>query len=170
MTALPSSQTGRLASKAVYMHTRGRSHRHRRRGSSYVFFMGTAMIVMIIGISALMAVRIQRWGAEGSNDLAAARFYAQSAIEHGFAMFNQDTDWRTNLGSGFWVTDLVIYGGTFSLEATIIDDGDGKPENDDVVLTGTGVHGPATHKMQVTLIAQTGGVVLASGSWQRTIN
>lgn len=170
MTASPLSPADRLASKAVVLHTRGRSHRHRRRGSSYVFFMGTAMVVMIIGLSALMAVRIQRRGAEGSNDLAAARFYAQSAIEYGFAMFNQDADWRANLGSGFWFTDLVIYGGTFSLEVTFIDDGDGKPGNDDVVLTGTGVHGPATHKMQVTLIAQTGGVILAPGSWQRTIN
>lgn len=170
MTASPSSTADRLGSKAVVLHTPGRFHRHRRRGSSYVFFMGTAMIVMIIGLSAIMAVRIQRWGAEGSNDLAAARFYAQSAIEHGLAMFNQDAEWRTNLGSGFWVTNLAIYGGTFSLEATFIDDGDGKPDNDDVVLTGTGVHGPATHKVQVTLIAQTGGVVLAPGSWKRSLN
>ncbi len=170
MTAAPSSRTRRLACKAVYLHTRGRSHRHRRRGSSYVLFMGTAMVVTIIGLSALMMVRVQRRSAEASNDLAAARFYAQSAIEHGFAMFNQDADWRTNLGSGFWITDQGINGGTFSLEVTFIDDGDGKPDNDDVVLTGTGVHGPATHKMQVTLIAQSGGVVLAAGSWQRTIN
>ena len=104
--------------------------------------MGTAMIVTIIGLSALMAVRIQRRGAEGSNDLGAARFYAQAAIEHGFAKINQDPDWRTNFGSGFWLTNQQIHGGTYSLDATFIDDGDGKPENDDVVLTGTGVHGP----------------------------
>ena len=151
-------------------HTASRKHRHRRRASSYVFFMGCAMVVMIIGLSALMAVRIQRRGAEGSNHLAAARFFAQSAIEYGFALINKDANWRTNLGSGFWVTDQGIDGGTFSLEATFIDDGDGIPTNDDVVLTGTGVHGPATHKTQVTLIAQSGGVVLAPGSWQRTIN
>ena len=166
MTASPS----RSASKAAYLNTSGRSICRRRRGSSYVFFIGTAMVVMIIGLSALMAVRIQRRGAEGSNDLATARFYAQSAIEYGFTVFNQDADWRTNLGSGFWLTDLVIYGGTFSLEATFVDDGDGKPANDDVVLTGTGVNGPATHKMQVTLIAQTGGIALSPGSWKRSLN
>ncbi len=150
-------------------HARGK-HRCRRRGSSYVFFMGTAMIVTIIGLSALMAVRIQRRGAEGSNDLGAARFYAQSAIEHGFAMINQDPDWRTNLGSGFWLTNQQIHGGTYSLEATFIDDGDGKPENDDVVLTGTGVHGPSTHKTRVVLTAQGTGVALSPGSWQRSVN
>ncbi len=150
--------------------TIGLSHRHHRRGSSYVLFMGTAMLVMIIGLSALMAVRIERRGAEGSNDLAAARFYAQSAIEHGFAMINQDADWRTNLGSGFWVTNQEIHAGTYSLEATFIDDGDGKPENDDVVLTGRGVHGPASHRTQVMLIAQSGEVALSPGSWQRSVN
>ena len=150
-------------------HTASRKHRYRRRGSSYVFFMGTAMIVTIIGLSALMAVRIQRRGAEGSNDLAAARFYAQSAIEHGFAMINEKPDWRTDLGSGFWFTNRDIHGGTYSLEATFIDDGDGKPENDDVLLTGTGVHGLASHKTQVMLNAQGSEVALSPGSWQRSL-
>ena len=153
-------------------HTASRKHRYRRRGSSYVFFMGTAMIVTIIGLSALMAVRIQRRGAEGSNDLAAARFYAQSGIEHGFSMINQYPDWRTNLdlGSGSWITDQNIHGGTYSLEAAFIDDGDGNPENDDVLLTGTGVQGPASHKTQVRLNAQSGEVALLPGSWQRSVN
>lgn len=150
-------------------NARGR-RRYRRRGSSYVFFMGTAMIVTIIGLSALMAVRVQRRGAEGSNDLGAARFYAQSAIEHGFTMINQDPDWRTNLGSGFWFTNQDIHTGTYSLEATIVDDGDGKPENDDVVLTGTGVHGPASHRTQVLLKAPSGEPALSPGSWQRSVN
>ena len=147
--------------------TATRKRRFRRRGSSYVFFMGTAMIVTIIGLSALMAVRIQRRGAEGSNDLAAARFYAQSAIEHGFAMINQKADWRTDLGSGFWIPAVNIHGGTYSLDATFSDDGDGNPDNDYVVLTGTGVHGPARHKTQVTLTAQGSGVALSPESWQR---
>ena len=151
-------------------YTTRRKRRHCRRASSYVFFMGCAMAVMIIGLSALLAVRIQRRGAEGSNHLAAARFFAQSAIEYGFAVFNQDADWRANLGSGFWVTDLAIYGGTFSLEVAFIDDGDGKQGNDDVVLTGTGVHGPASHRTQVMLTAQSGEVALSPGSWQRSLN
>ncbi len=151
-------------------HAASRKHSNRRRGSSYVFFMGTAMIVTIIGLSALMAVRIQRRGAEGSNDLAAARFYAQSAIEQGFAMINEKPDWRTDLGSGFWITVQNIHGGTYSLEATFIDDGDEILENDDLVLTGTGVHGQASHRTQVLLNAQSGEAALSPGSWQRSLN
>ena len=154
----------------MHPYTIRSSHRHRRRGSSYVFFMSTAMVVMIIGLSALTAVRIERRGAEGSNDLAAARFYAQSAIEHGFAMINNDAGWRSNLGPGFWVTDQAIHEGNYSLEATYIDDGDGDPTNDNVVLTGTGVKGQATHKMQVTLIAQGSDVTLSPGTWKRDVN
>ncbi len=88
MTASPSSRTDRLASKAVVLHTRGRSHRHRRRGSSYVFFMGTAMVVMIIGLSALMAVRIQRWGA--------ATFDISTLTADGQTLVRRSIEWAAN--------------------------------------------------------------------------
>ena len=54
-------------------------------------------------------------------------------------------NWRINLGSGTWFTDQPIGGGTLSLEVSILDDGDGNPDNDSALLIGTGVHGQATH-------------------------
>lgn len=143
---------------------------YRRRASSYIFFVGAAMVVAIIGVSALMTVRIQWRSAESSNDLTAARFCAQTAIEFAFVQINQDRTWRTNLGAGFWGLDHQIGGGLFNLEATFIDDGDGNPNNDDVVLTGIGVYGQATHRVQCTLVAQNAGVVISPGSWERPLN
>ena len=55
--------------------------RYRRRASSYVAVLSTAMIVATIGLSALMATRIQRREVENTNDAARARLYAQSASD-----------------------------------------------------------------------------------------
>ena len=155
----------------MYRYTGRRfHHHHRRRGASYVFVLGTGMVVMVMGLSTLMMVRIQRRSNEGSNDLTAARFYAQSAIEYGFAKINQDPDWRMNLGAGPWATDQPIGRGTFSLEAAFVDDGDADASNDPVTLIGSGVSGEAMHRTQVTLIPQGVVVVVSPGSWKQVVN
>lgn len=153
------------------MKTTNRRHprRHRRRGVTYVLLVGTAMIVTVIGLSALVAARVQLRSAEGTNDSAEARFYAQSAVEMGFLMIRGTSTWRNDLGSGFWLTDQPIGTGTFSLEATILDGG-GDPNDDPVVLTGTGVCGQARHKMQATAVPQDGGMVIAPGSWRQVVD
>ncbi len=152
----------------MYSHTE--RHHHRRRGASYVFVIGTGMLVMVIGLSTLMMVRIQRRVNEGSNDLTAARFHPQSAIEYGFAKINQDPGWRKNLGAGSWAIDQPIGRGAFNLEVTI----EGRVDtviraDDSLAFVGTGVSGQATHRTQVTLILQGDSVVLSPGSWKRPL-
>ena len=136
----------------------------------YVYFLSAMMLISVIGLSALMATRIQVRSGEGTSDSTTARFYAQSAIELGLAMIQQDSTWRSSLGSGAWFTDQPIGAGTMSLESAIISDADGNSRNDPVVLIGTGVHGQATHRIQVTLgtLSDKGGLVIAAESWQRT--
>jgi hypothetical protein len=131
----------------------------RRRGSIYVALLGTALIVAVIGLSALSAVRVRRAGAQGTNDLAVARFCAQSAIEMGFHWIESDPAWRDNRPNGVWAADRPIGDGTFTLEGT---DPDGLPLNnseyDPLVLTGTGVKGGARYKLQVRLLPQGGAL------------
>ena len=141
-----------------------------RRGSAYVLFLTTAMMVTLIGMSALMVIRVQRRSAQSAEGSTLACQHAQSAIEMGFVMINQDPAWRTNLGSGAWITDQSIGTGTMSLNATLQDQGDSDPDNDSVVLIGTGVEGQAIHKMQVTADADSGGMVVVPGSWMRNAN
>ncbi len=126
---------------------------------------------MVIGLSTLMMVRILRRGDEGSNHLTAARFYAQSAIEYGFALINEDPGRGTNLGTGFWAQDEPIGDGTFSLEVNVVGRIDTIIKADDsVALVGTGVSGQATHRMQVTLVLQGDSVVVSPGSWVQIVN
>ena len=142
---------------------------HRRRGTSYVYFLSTIMLVTVIGLSALMYARIQRRSAQGGDHSIAARFYAQSALELGFAEIHLDPSWRTNLGSGAWFTDQPIGSGTLSLDVSILPDGDGISANNPVLLVGTGVHGHATHKIEVTFttLSDMGGLVTSIGSGRR---
>jgi hypothetical protein len=128
------------------------------------------LLVMVIGLSALMYARIQRRSAQDGNHAMEARFYAQSALELGFAKIHLDPDWRTNLGTGAWITDQPIGGGTLSLDVSILDDSDGNPFNDPVRLIGTGVHGQTQHRMEVTLgvLSDKGGLVTSIGSGKRS--
>ena len=145
--------------------------RHRRRGSTYVVVLGASMLVMVIGLSALFAVRVQRRAARGTGDLAQARLYAQSAIEYGFLLLIKDTDWRNILGTGLWATDQPIGNGSFSLEVRVVGRIDTKIKSDDTVaLVGTGVSGPARHQMEVRIVPSGGGMVVSPGSWVQIVN
>ncbi len=151
----------------MHSHVSSHRHPHRRRGASYVFFLGTAMLVTVIGLSSLMLVRVQRRGAETANDMASARFYAQAAIEYGFARINADPDWRTTLGSGTWAANQAIGSGYFDLQAEIVDDGDADPNNDPLVLKGRGYSGQAAHRAEVTVIVSGDELIIQPGSWTR---
>ncbi len=157
------------ACRTVPCHSLGK---HRRRAVAYVYFLSTTILVSVIGLSALMYARIQRRSAQGGDQAMIARFYAQSALELGFAQISLDPNWRTNLSSGAWFTDQPIGDGTLSLDVSILNDGDGNPDNDPVLLVGTGVHGLSTHKMEVTLTALSvkGGLVAAIASGKRNLN
>ncbi len=146
-----------------------RSRRYRRRGVGYVYFLSTMMLIAVIGLSALMYARIQWRSAQGGDHSIAARFYAQSALELGFAEIHLDPSWRTSRGGGAWFTDLPIGDGMLSLDVSILADGDGFPDNNPVLLVGTGVHGQATHKIEVTLstLSDMGGLVTSIGSGKR---
>lgn len=143
---------------------------HRRRAFAYVYFLTTMMLVGIMGLSGVTIARIQFRSSQGTSDVTEARLYAQSAIELGMAMIQQDSVWRTNLGGGAWFTNQAIGDGTMSLNVSIVADGDGNADNNPVILIGMGVKDEAQHRMEVTLTALSdlGGMVISPESWQRT--
>ena len=135
-----------------------RTNRHRRRGAGfYLMVLSVSTILMITGLSALLAVRIQRRGSEGGNDLVAASLYAQSAIDLGMHWIENDPTWRTSRGEGFWAVKQLIGDGSFTLEANdlgskkLLED---SADTDSVLLTGTGFNSDARYKLQVTLAPQ----------------
>jgi hypothetical protein len=137
--------------------------RHRRRGSMYVAVIGCSLVVTVIGVSALLAARIERRAAEGTSDLSDARVYAQSAIDLGMYTILSDANWRINKTNGYWrgncdvkPPQLVAIGdGGYCLK--VVDPIDGILSNspsDPVVLSGTGAMGQSRYKLQVTMVAK----------------
>ncbi len=123
-----------------------------RRGSVYVAVLGTAMLVTVIGTSAVWAVRIQRRSAQAANELSDARHHAQSAVDLGRYLIQQNPNWRQIFPNGTWISERTIGGGTFTLQVTDPNDGNlNDSQYDPVILTGTGIKGQARHKVQLTL-------------------
>jgi len=161
-------------------HLRGATAR-RRRSFVYAMVLGVAMCVSVIGLSALMAVRIERRSQRGVSNFAMARAHAQTAIEMGYFLIQDDPDWRTKRTSGVWVTDQPVGEGTFTLEVTDPDDGDLAVEpNNYIVLTGTGVHpdpsltlgvqDEARFKLQVWFEQISGGFQVLPGTWRQVVD
>ena len=116
----------------------------RRRGASYIFFLGTALLVTIIGLSALAVMRVRLRAAAVENDTAAARFYARSAVDSALLTIAGDDDWRSHIAHGAWDTERPI--GDGSLTFKIIDEVNGNLTTDPnapVRVFGKGMAGEA---------------------------
>ncbi|OPX21907.1 MAG: hypothetical protein B1H04_05865, partial [Planctomycetales bacterium 4484_123] len=130
-----------------------RHRRHCRPGSAYFAVLGAAMLVTVLGLSALLAARVQNRSDQWSHDVAKSRLYALSAVHLGLLYISRDPDWRTNWPNGTWIAGQGINDGSFDLK--VVDPGDGNlsdSETDSVTVTGIGHCGNARHKMQVTLL------------------
>jgi len=132
-----------------------RTKLHTRPGSIYIAVLGAAMLVSLIGLAAMLALRIENRAAGDLNDLADARNCAQAALEMGMFWIGRDPQWRANRPNGVWATDVPLGRGKFTLEAyDPIDKDIAVGQNDPVVLTGTGTRGSARCKLQVRLDIQ----------------
>lgn len=130
-----------------------------------VLTMGTAMVVTVIGLSAVWASRMRLRDVQASTQILEALGYAQSAIELGLLQVRSDPNWRTTLGAGMWVANQSIGHGTCTLTTSIVADGDADPYNDDWLLLGTGISGDAVRKIELTLVD--GKLV---GEWKQKVD
>lgn len=133
-----------------------RIRNRRRRGAMYLAVLMTATIVAIIGISALAATRVQLRAAEGGNNIAAARYYAQSAIEMGAFVVNNLSSWRTTYTHGAWISERAIGNGTYTFK--LVDEKDGNLAADPlglIRLYGRGSAGNAVRTYSMVLEPET---------------
>ncbi len=122
-------------------------------GSIYVHVLASSLLVTIIGLGALVAVRVQMRSARLTRDYGEARACAISAVELGLLHVRQDSNWRTTWSSGAWLEDKPLGAGHFTLlgidpQDNLLEDS----ESDPLVLTGIGTRGIARHKARVMLV------------------
>jgi hypothetical protein len=141
----------------------------RHRGSVYVLVLGASLIVAVIGLSSLMAARVQRQVTEVSADMVQTRLLARSAIDLGLnTIKTYPANWRFVFDAGNLPTEMPLGAGQLTL--TAVDPIDGNLMNnttDPVVLTGIGKSGDARYMLEVTL---NGDGTAQPGTWKRVVN
>jgi hypothetical protein len=156
--------------RSKHTHTHGYGHTSpRQRGSVYIMVLGASLMVALIGVSSLMAARVQRRATTITADRIQARELARTGIDR--LMWSMDVDppggfCRPMLVNGDY-EDMAFAGGTFSV--TGVDPIDGNLTNrsgDPVVLTSVGVYGQAKYVLEVTL---NGDGSSQPGTWKRVV-
>jgi len=79
----------------------------RHRGSVYLATLGASMLVTILGVSALMTVRLQRQTTTLDRDAAQAAVYARSAVEVALRQVQNDANWRSGHTHDAWRSDIA---------------------------------------------------------------
>jgi hypothetical protein len=131
---------------------RAPSCRPRRRGASFVFFLGTALLVATIGLTALAVLRVKLRAARVENDRAVARFNARAAVDFAMLTVASDSDWRNHVAHDTWQTGTEIGDGSFSYK--IVDETNGDlttDPNGEVRVYGKGLSGDAVWIYSVTV-------------------
>lgn len=154
--------------KLVARPIRPRGRSARQKGSAYLIVLGAALLVATIGVTSLLAARVQRRSANSSADAAQAREMARSAIDLGLGTIKDNPlDWRALLAADPY-TGVAFNGGYLRL--IVEDPADSNLLNNDtdpVRLKGVGVFKSAGYGLQVTL---DGDGVPQAGTWQRFVN
>ena len=140
----------------------------RRRGSIYLTTLAVAAIVAVIGVAAMMSVRLAQHVAVETSDFAKARVCARAGLEMGAYWMKHESNWRTTRGNGTWASDVPMGDGTFTVTASDPVDGDVASGVDDpVVLSSTGKVGEASYTLSCRFEAdsqpQSLGVAMLAG-------
>lgn len=123
-----------------------------RRAGLYVAILGAAMTVSLIGLTALLAARLQAQAHEGTRDAAQALVYAQSAIELGLLLTSpENPDWRDELKPGMWLDRQPLGSGSMSLEVSDPTGDLADSPLDPLSLVATGYCGAGRSVLAVTL-------------------
>src|ERR1043165_3461552 len=90
-----------------------------RRGGVYIAVLGSAMIIALLAMCALIGQRIENRLVSGSTDIRQAQLNANTAVELSILMMKQDTSWRTNNTNGNWFVKRSTGNGTCT--ANVVD-------------------------------------------------
>lgn len=140
----------------------------RCRGSIYLTALAVTAIVAVIGVAAMLAVRLQQHVAEQTRDFASARACAQAGLEMGAYWMKHDANWRSDRGNGTWASAMAVGDGQFTLVASDPVGGDvSSGSGDPVVLRSTGQVGEARYTLQAEFAPEAGpgalGVAMQAG-------
>jgi hypothetical protein len=157
---LPNHDASR-GTRAGLLRARG----HKRRGSIYAVVLGMAILVSLIGLSAVAVGRVNLRVASMGSDGTDAEMLALSAVEHAAATINTDSTWRTKYTSGVKVTPIALGRGSFTWK--LVDEADDSLTGgglQPVRVWGIGTVGEASRCYSVVLAPGGTNLVTNSGT------
>ena len=132
--------------------SRCRSLAGRRRGGIYIAVMVAVLMVTLIGLSGLIASRIDRRAATANEDALRARFHARSYAEIVLQRLQSDSSWRSNYVNNTW-SALENYDGCRA-RFKLVDETDGDLADDSTEqfrVQTEAKFGSATRAMSMTV-------------------
>ncbi len=138
----------------------------RCRGTVYILVLGASLLVAAIGVSSLMAARVQRQVTTMTDDKIQARELARSAIDRGLYEIRTNPGWRATISTNL-IKNINLAGGQYTLQ--IVDPVDGNPVNnttDPAWLIGEGKVGAACYQLAVLV---SGDGTVQSDTWTRVV-
>lgn len=112
----------------------------------------SSAIVMVVGVSALMAVRIEQSVAAGAGRAAEARVHARAAIEMALTEVNDDPTWRDSHTHDQWTDPRALAAG--QVQYKLVNTTGGELADDPtsaVWLYGRAIHGQVERTARVLL-------------------
>ncbi len=125
-----------------------------RTGGTYIAVLGTALLVALLGITALVGQRIQNRIVTASADIRQAELNANTAVELALLAMKQEANWRSSRPNGNWFISRSTGAGTCS--ANVTDPVDGNlttGSTDPVVVLGIGYYGDAQQRFKISVDA-----------------
>lgn len=98
-----------------------------RRGSVYIFVLGAAIVLLIIGLSVITVARLSARTTTAAGDVAEAEILAEDAVELALAAIATNSTWRTDFASGTETSQKPLDNGTVSFK--LVDEVDGDLAN-----------------------------------------
>src|SRR4029079_19084762 len=88
-----------------------RSSRH-RTGGVYIAVLGTALVISVLGMSAMVLQRLQNRQLSATGEMRQAQLNAETAVDLALLTLKQDTNWRTTYTNGTWFSNRSTGNGT----------------------------------------------------------
>lgn len=148
----------------------------RRRGMVYLAALGASMIVMVIGVSAVLAGQLQNRMVDIGRRAIVAQNAAEAAVEFARLQIKINPGWRSAIANNTWSENITFKDATFAIK--LVDETDGNLTNDATQSVrlygkgqiGSGNSGTAARLLSVELAPDaTGAMKPVPGSWRQEV-
>lgn len=123
----------------------------RRRGSTTLFVLCLATLLAVVGVSVVVAQRLELRRTMGANEAEEAKGLAFSAAEHALACIASDPNWRTTYTNNVSIPPITFGRGQFTWKLVDTDGDLADRDKDDATLYVTGIGGATVRVLSVHL-------------------